>query len=60
VLRREQASSEERHIDALRDYFIAQSDIDQLRAGALPRSADDGSGATPSGAGATQPAAGGH
>jgi outer membrane protein, heavy metal efflux system len=60
VLRREQATSEERHIDALRDYFIAQSDIEQLRGGALPLRAEDGSGAAASGSGATESPSGGH
>jgi len=60
ILRREQASSEERYIDALRDYFIAQSDVDQLRAGALPGQAAVDSGAVPSSFGASEPSSGGH
>jgi outer membrane protein, heavy metal efflux system len=36
VLRREQVSAQERYIAALRDYWVTQSDVDQLRAGSLP------------------------
>jgi outer membrane protein TolC len=60
VLRREQALSEERYIDALRDYFIAQSDVDQLRAGALPPAAENGAGSASSRPGATESSTGGH
>ncbi len=34
--RREHIEAEERYIDALRDYWVAQTEVDQLRAGSLP------------------------
>jgi hypothetical protein len=34
--RREQIEAEERYIAAVRDYWIARSRVDQLRAGSLP------------------------
>lgn len=37
IIRREHIQAEERYIDALRDYWIAQTEVDQLRAGSLPR-----------------------
>ncbi|HKA90971.1 MAG TPA: TolC family protein [Haliangiales bacterium] len=37
VARREHVAAEERAVAALRDYWIARAEVDQLRAGALPR-----------------------
>jgi hypothetical protein len=35
-VRREQFEAEERYVIALRDYWVAQTEVDQLRAGSLP------------------------
>lgn len=37
VLRREQLSAQERHIEAVRDYWVTQSEVELLRRGGLPR-----------------------
>jgi len=39
IVRREHIQAEERYIQALRDYWVAQTEVDELRAGALPRTA---------------------
>jgi outer membrane protein TolC len=36
-IRREQAGAQERYVDALREYWITQGEVEWLRAGALPR-----------------------
>jgi outer membrane protein TolC len=37
ILRREHIEAEERYIDALLDYWVARTEVEQLRAGSLPR-----------------------
>lgn len=39
LIRREHIEAEERYVRAVRDYWIAQTETDQLRAGSLPRGA---------------------
>jgi cobalt-zinc-cadmium efflux system outer membrane protein len=43
VIRREHIEAEEQAIDALRDFWIAQTRVDQLRAGSLPRESHEDS-----------------
>ena len=43
VVRREQVEAQARYIEALRDYWVAITGVEQLRAGALPAPASEGS-----------------
>jgi outer membrane protein, heavy metal efflux system len=36
IVRREHIEAEERYVEALREYWIAQTEVDQLRAGSMP------------------------